>query len=666
MFIKSIKIEKYRNFYNTKMNFNEGINVIVGANNSGKTNILHIISLLSTDIKLNIDDINKNDLYLNWNSYLKKSPSIEIEYRIAHTMNYDVLDSSLTRLENFIIFNEKGNIDTDESKDFTINALIKLKYELNPKMLGEYTNDMKKVDSFEKFIRTIKKYEEYFEMLFYNCTSNEIIEKKKIKNIFCIDSINASRNTEDITINTKKYVKEKTNENKNKIKDLSELINMKINEELKDVNKSINDEIKKDQTEIGVTNGKNNFISTFEFDSDFTEFFKYELQNDKLNYTLPLESNGLGYNNLIYIRNSINLKRNDEFNLLMIEEPEAHLHPNMQYKLIKYIEHYRRESKNFNQVFITTHSSNISSAAQLDDVIMVYYDISLDIPNVICINARNNFDSEYIKNNYAITIEQNELNKYKCYLQKFLDVTKSDMLFADKVILVEGISEKIYIPSVFEHEFKDSFINQYISIIEVGGITLKNFLPLFIGTNKKVICISDVDYDYDGSVSYAELFKEEITKKLNTMGKEIYKSLPNFAFCTELKGGSTFEKEIFLENYDNNLKKLLNLAFSNEKLNALLSNYSEQIGTFNFWKNEARDIIKDERVWNSIEKLINNFSKYYEQDEKNELEIEKYFFCELFYKYIKNKKGDFALNLCLQDWIKHPEYIVEGLKCLKQ
>ena len=80
----------------------------------------------------------------------------------------------------------------------------------------------------------------------------------------------------------------------------------------------------------------------------------------------------------------------------------------------------------------------------------------------------------------------------------------------DKVILVEGISEKIYIPSVFEHEFKDSFINQYISIIEVGGITFKNFLPLFIGTNKKVICISDVDYEYDGSVSYSEIFKEEV------------------------------------------------------------------------------------------------------------------------------------------------------------
>ena len=77
MFIKSIKIEKYRNFYNTEMNFNEGINVIVGANNSGKTNILHIISLLSTDIKLNIDDINKNDLYLNWNSYLKNSVKSE-------------------------------------------------------------------------------------------------------------------------------------------------------------------------------------------------------------------------------------------------------------------------------------------------------------------------------------------------------------------------------------------------------------------------------------------------------------------------------------------------------------------------------------------------------------------------------------------------------------
>ena len=169
-----------------------------------------------------------------------------------------------------------------------------------------------------------------------------------------------------------------------------------------------------------------------------------------MGYNLPLDNNGLGYNNLIYIRNSLNLKKENEFNLLLIEEPEAHLHPNMQYKLIKYIELYKNNSVNSNQVFITTHSSNITASADIDDIILVDYKCDSKEQNVKCINLKDNFNSELIKEKFNIKIRQDDLTNYKKHLHKFLDVTRSDLLFADSVILVEGLSEKIFIPYAYK------------------------------------------------------------------------------------------------------------------------------------------------------------------------------------------------------------------------
>ena len=126
-----------------------------------------------------------------------------------------------------------------------------------------------------------------------------------------------------------------------------------------------------------------------------------------------------------------------------------------EYKLIKYIELYKKNSANFNQVFITTHSSNITASANLDDIILVDYKCDSQEQNVKCINLKDNFNSDLIKEKFNIEIKQDDLTNYKKHLHKFLDVTRSDLLFADSVILVEGLSEKIFIPHAYEKEYKN-------------------------------------------------------------------------------------------------------------------------------------------------------------------------------------------------------------------
>ena len=120
MKLKHLELKNYRNYKDTEINFNDGINIIVGANNSGKTNILHIISLLSTDFKLNVDDFNKNLLYKEYESFKKKAPIVHIEYFIKHKMSYDNIDSGFSRLEKFIVYNDSGDISAIDSEEFDI------------------------------------------------------------------------------------------------------------------------------------------------------------------------------------------------------------------------------------------------------------------------------------------------------------------------------------------------------------------------------------------------------------------------------------------------------------------------------------------------------------------------------------------------------------------
>lgn len=671
MLLNKIKIKNYRNYMDTEINFNDEINIIVGANNSGKTNILHIISLLSTEIKLTVEDFNKNLLYKDFKTYKEISPVIQIEYFVKHSMSYETLNSGFSRLEKFIIYDENGDISSSDKDFFDVNAIIIIKYELDPKYENEYKKSMNNVNSYEEFTHILAKYEQYYQINYYNSVSNEKIEMRNDKNLFNIEVINANRNIDEITSNTKKYVKSKMSDNKEDIDCLNSDINSSIKTRLNPITDSINEEIQKDQENIGVSNGKNDFIATFEFNSDFTEFFKFELNNATIGYNLPLDNNGLGYNNLIYIRNSINFKNENEFNLLLIEEPEAHLHPNMQYKLINYIKAYNTNSKNSNQVFITTHSSNITASANIDDIILVDYVCTTDKQNVKCINLKDNFNSEIIKEKFKIDIKQDELTKNKEHLHKFLDVTRSDLLFADSVILVEGLSEKIFIPHAYLKKYGENLVDKYVSIIEVGGITFKNFLPLFLGTSKKVLCISDVDYVYSDSSSFNdETFKKEAGNKLNNMGKVYYGNQLNYLFCTQKLGGSTFEKELFLQNYEKNAEELLFFVFPKNDFKSKISegNKISQLKTFDFWNNEAGKIINDNRIWKSVENLLSYYNNI-----KNNLtdttkinSLIKHFLCELFYKYIQNKKGDFALRISFEKWVECPSYISEGLEWLKK
>lgn len=141
MYIKKIHIQNYRNFNDFTMEFHKGLNVIIGANNAGKTGLLRAINLLKNPSDISVDDFNKNNLLQYSNIYVESAPSIVIEYSICHKIcEEDTDDESIIRLLPFLGIKEfaENRQEHDGVVEYNIAARIRAIYSLDVKFIDEY------------------------------------------------------------------------------------------------------------------------------------------------------------------------------------------------------------------------------------------------------------------------------------------------------------------------------------------------------------------------------------------------------------------------------------------------------------------------------------------------------------------------------------------------
>jgi len=261
-----------------------------------------------------------------------------------------------------------------------------------------------------------------------------------------------------------------------------------------------------------------------------------------------LHQNGLGYNNLIYTATVLgDLKQRkvaqaETYAALLIEEPEAHLHPQLQNLFFNYLN--KLDTEQGFQIFISSHSPTITAKADLKSVIVLQ-------------NQANKI--------HALSLTKSGLTgDNQKYLHKFLDVTKSQMFFSNGVILVEGISEALLMPTFSRIVGEEYDIDKAgIELVNLNGVAFSHFANLFnsedesknLMTRCSLLTDDDTADEDDEITSRARLANELANKNL-----KVFLAERTFEFELFIAGNKKILLEIFAEMHPVSAAKIVAVA----------------------------------------------------------------------------------------------------------
>lgn len=567
LFISSVEITNFRTFKEKQIvRFTEGINILVGPNNIGKTTIISAIRLIFDKNKFGLD-INDFSKIETKEELKNSSPKITVTINLQKSNKEGSDSDDLLAIRTWLT-----DIDNPYKAKITMQFQLPTKYE---KAYLDAVKDLDNIDSvwLELEDEFLPKYQRKY---FVGESAQPLMDNSLSR--FNCQYLPAIRDAEKRMNSGNKYLL-------NKLLNFFIDYDLKSNEELKksDIEKKMQKrhkdfhvlavnllknlsprfkegkkEMLKYLSQTGATfDGEEPEFNSALNDHDILKEFSLVVKNGESN--VPINLNGLGYNNLIYIslvlaelqqsRSSSYFGDNSSiFPFLLIEEPEAHLHPDMQYDFLKFLRNNIKDgttSETAKQVIITTHSPNITAAASLDDLIVLSKyksDIKIGYPGKAF----------------------NENPKDKKFVERFLDVTRSNLFFTNQIIFVEGLAEQMLIPQ-FMKVNTSGIQNSHISIINLSGRYFTPFLRMFDTRNnpntaiyKQVSCLTDLDpIKGDNNISWPPIFQgkpDSINKNIDNIKSLNASNIAVFS-QNEDSGyqpneGWTFEYQLFMDNTD--------------------------------------------------------------------------------------------------------------------
>lgn len=209
--------------------------------------------------------------------------------------------------------------------------------------------------------------------------------------------------------------------------------------------------------------------------------------------SLPESYSGLGSRNLIlilltllsYYRDYATRGNSPGVHLIFVEEPEAHLHPQMQEVLIDQLSSLSKLFPGIDmtdqdwsaQFLVSTHSSHVANKAPFSAI--RYFRLAR------AVTGQKGHHADVLDLSRAHNIDEK-------FLHQYLTLTRSDLFFADKAILVEGTSERLIIPKAIE-KAAAKLSSQYVTLLEVGGAYAHKFFPLLEFLGLPSLIITDID-----------------------------------------------------------------------------------------------------------------------------------------------------------------------------
>ena len=325
---------------------------------------------------------------------------------------------------------------------------------------------------------------------------------------------------------------------------------------------------------------------------------------ESLSLNAPEINPGLGELNLLFIAAELLLLKDDTdggMKLALIEELEAHLHPQAQLRLISYLQNEYNE--NDVQIIVSTHSPILASKINLKNLILMKDGFGYDLAE-----GRTGLQ----KGDYL-------------FLQRFLDSTKANLFFAKGIIMVEGDAENILIPVIAD--ILGYPLEKYgISIVNVGSTAFLRYSGIMVREDGNIIgipvsVITDCDvrpYDVD-PVTKEKKFNEKIAESTQAEEEKNEKytngSVRGFTsprwtleYCIAMSCLSEdFHKSIHYGKKIQNAKEYISLT--NEKIteaNQEVEKEAEQWNDLPQWKTayEIYSLMLDEGGKSSLKAIV--------------------------------------------------------------
>mgnify|MGYP003147057543 CR=1 FL=1 len=677
MRIKNIKVRFFRMLANASINLEDDITLVVGRNNTGKTSLLEIIKMLtSNDDALSFEDFSQSSysLFKELNTEFEKTLEQDISEEDKEAMETDIQERfPKIQLQIEFIYDRKKDSLVELSEFITDldvernDACVLLSYEPTNTLglLKQFHNRIDKDISLIPYLRenlnTFYKLKCYAKDIKSNYKREIVLGfKEKIKKIVSFEDIKALRILDDkkndknktLALGFSRYYNErdKTDSNVQAVEEKLKEVSTELKDKYDAVLVKILDDLKRFGAETPVVIPPIVIDSEFDSEAVIRNNIKYYYKQDEIN--LPESYNGLGYSNLVYmilelssfIQRFANAKEEkvSEFLTVLLEEPEAHMHPQMQQVFISQIKGIIEDAKEDDihvQLLITSHSSHILSEAGIDS--------EKGFKRIRYFNRTENSIEVQDFNTLKISNEE----KTARFLKQYLTLHKSDLFFSDKVIIVEGTTERMLMPQLILKS-APGLVTQYVSILEVGGAYTHKFKEILEFLKLKTLVVTDID-----SIDAHEKKKCPVNAGANgelTSNYTLKDWIPKKSLISELLECNDENK---IEN------NIIRVAYQIEENSIVGRSFEEAFINTNF------DLIKSKYTdENGEEKDVKNLFSFSRVKSIEDLNAESPFDLA---PSTSSSKTNFAFDVMSfpeneeKKW-KVPAYIDEGLKWLEK
>lgn len=512
MKIESVKINNFRLLKEINLTFEDITTVIVGRNNSGKTSLAEIFRRFFYSKSFCLEDFNMNVVQRfkeACDGYTQGRAQEEVRNLIPSIdliITFKYSDSDYSLVNDFIIdFEEESYL-----------GCVKLSYTLRGGQIDNLFLNLSSSDN-EFCIKLKERIPKLFNITVTAIDPNDEnnikdLEYKVLSKLLRVDFINAQRGLDDNTANEKDVLGKilsdlfKTSSRESAPEDMKSYYDQ-VDEIISQLQEGIKENLAKKIKLFlpalslfgypGLSDPNIDTITSFSAQTLLDGHTKVMYGGESASLMLPESYNGLGSRNLIFIlfqlysyfRDLQSQEITSSGHVIFIEEPEAHLHPQMQEVFINQLNNVVGTfSRELNgdiqwpvQFLVSTHSTHIANKADFSSI--RYF-------------SQNAIERTTKVKDLKTQFRTEENQEDRNFINKYLTLTKCDLYFSDKAILIEGAAERIMMAPMIKKVDELSGTNlatQYVTFIEIGGAYAHHFYKFLDFLELKSLVITDID-----------------------------------------------------------------------------------------------------------------------------------------------------------------------------